>query len=95
MSQTLYHPITSNSPSHMHFNSTIDNKITSSFTFEADPFSTSKNRTVLRKQRLPKKGTARGFKPKIHNILPELENLTHEDLEKLIGERYRDNPDNQ
>jgi hypothetical protein len=93
MSQTLYHPINVDSPSQAFLEYTVDNTFTSSFVFAADPFSVANKNAIIRKQRLPKKGTARGFKPKIHDIVPALKNLTHEDLEKLIGQRYRDNLD--
>lgn len=52
------------------------------------------NRRIVREPRPAIKGTARGFKPNIHKLVPELENLSEEDLEKLIGESSKFNFDN-
>jgi hypothetical protein len=52
------------------------------------------NRRIVREPRPAIKGTARGFKPNIHKLVPELENLSEEDLEKLIGESSKFDFDN-
>ena len=48
---------------------------------------------ILRKPSPVAKDAAEKFKPKLHSIVPELKDLTEEDLEKLIGERNRDEID--
>lgn len=41
---------------------------------------------IIRKPRAAIKDIATSFKPKIHQLVPELKNLSDEDLEKEIGE---------
>jgi predicted choloylglycine hydrolase len=41
----------------------------------------------------PKPGTARGFRGRIHEIVPELQNLSPEDVEKIIDESDSENYD--
>jgi hypothetical protein len=93
MSQILSHPIESTSPSQVSFDYTVDDTFTT-FTkpFEIDPISSSdKNR--IAQARL--KGFNRQFKPKLHDSIPELRKLTDEELEDLIGERNRDDFDDE
>ena len=46
---------------------------------------------IIRKPQLAKPNALENFKPKLHELVPELKNLTGEELEKLLEEEDDDN----
>lgn len=40
--------------------------------------------------RKAKKGALKGFRTRLHEIMPQMKNLTHDEIESLVDERNED-----
>jgi hypothetical protein len=49
---------------------------------------------LIKKPRKVNKGAWRGFRTQLHDLVPQLNNLTHEQMESIIDERNQDFFDN-
>jgi hypothetical protein len=90
MSQT-YNVVDSSSPSQISSNHTVDNTYTLFITFTAP---TTYSQSVASNPSKRVRGFNRRFRPRLHEIVPKLRNLTDDDLEDLIDQRNRDDYDN-
>jgi hypothetical protein len=94
MSQLEYHP-TSKAGRHTRLSttagtsdseSTIFVNLETEFNYLLEPPTDTETQATK-----PKPGTARGFKGRIHEIVPELQNLSPEEVEKIIDESDSEN----
>lgn len=95
MSQILYRPV-STEPSRVTLEDSADTVYYTIMTlapmdlFVNEPYRLTGSQGITRRPKPAIQGTVSSFHPKIHDLVPELESLTENDLEDLIGEKFPD-----